>query len=132
MCGASRNGEVRMPVRILSTTQPDFARRFATLRHYGGDATAAVDTQARQIVEAVRQRGDRALVDFTRRYDRVTLRPAQLRVSAEEIHDAIRAVSPGALRALRLAARRIAAFHGVRCRAVGAIATRRACNSASR
>ena len=100
-----------MPVRILSTTQPDFARRFATLRHYGGDATAAVDTQARQIVEAVRQRGDRALVDFTRRYDRVTLRPAQLRVSAEEIHDAIRAVSPGALRALRLAARRIAAFH---------------------
>ncbi|MFN8626422.1 MAG: histidinol dehydrogenase [Candidatus Binatia bacterium] len=100
-----------MPVRILATTQTDFARRFATLRQYGADAAAAVDTQARRIVDAVRQRGDRALIECTRRYDRVTLKPAQLRVSTEEIHKAAGAVPPGALRALRVAARRIAAFH---------------------
>ena len=100
-----------MPARILSTSESDFARRFTALRQRGADATAAVEIQARQIVDAVRHRGDRALIALTQRYDRVTLRPAQLRVSAEEIHDAVRTVSPAALRALRLAARRITAFH---------------------
>jgi len=98
-------------MRILSTQQPDFARQFAAIRERGSGASAAVEDTARRIVEAVRRRGDRALLEFTRRYDGVTLRPAQLRVSATEVAAADRAVPPAALRALRLAARRIAAFH---------------------
>jgi len=96
---------------MLSTQEPDFARRFAALRQRGAGAAATVETQARQIVDVVRQGGDRAVIEMTRRYDRVTVPPAQLRVSTADIHDAVRAVPPGALRALRLAARRIAAFH---------------------
>ncbi len=67
--------------------------------------------QARRIVEAVRRRGDRALIELTRRFDGVTLTPSRLRVSAAEIAAAQSAVPAAALRALRLAARRIAAFH---------------------
>lgn len=100
-----------MSVPILSSSEPQFARRFAKLRQHGADATTAVETQARSIVDAVRQGGDRALVKLTEQYDRVRLRPAQLRVTAEEVRDAVAAVPSDALRALRLAARRITTFH---------------------
>jgi histidinol dehydrogenase len=100
-----------MPVRVLSTTAPDFAREFAAIRERGALTTAAVDAQARQIVEAVRRRGDRAVLEFTKRFDRVALSVAQLRVSDAELRAAVAAVPADALRALRLAARRIAAFH---------------------
>src|SRR5437870_4917221 len=98
-------------IRLLSTRDPDFARQFAVIRHRGSGATPRVEAQAHRIVEAVRRRGDRALIEFTRRYDGVTLSPARLRVRDAEIRAAARAIPPDALRALRLAARRIAAFH---------------------
>ncbi len=100
-----------MAVRLLSTRAAGFTRVFTAIRQRGADATAAVEPQARRIVEAVRRRGDRALIEFTRRFDGVALDPAQLRISAAEVRAALRAVAPDALRALRLAARRIADFH---------------------
>jgi histidinol dehydrogenase len=100
-----------MLVRLLSTQDTNFARQFAVIRERGSGANATVEVQARRIVDAVRRRGDRAVIDFTRRFDGVQLTPAQLRVSAADIAAAPRAIAPEALRALRLAARRIAAFH---------------------
>ena len=100
-----------MAMRVLSTRDVDFARRFAAIRNRGEDARPEVETRAREIVDAVRRRGDRAVIDFTRRFDGVTLSRRQLRVDEAEIRAAQRAVAPVALRALRLAARRIAAFH---------------------
>lgn len=100
-----------MAVRILSTSEPQFARRFTALRQHGADSTAAVETQARGIVDAVRQGGDRALIQMTERYDHVRLRATELRVGAEELQEALSTVPADAVRALRLAARRIAAFH---------------------
>jgi histidinol dehydrogenase len=98
-------------MRLLSTQQPDFARQFAAIRERGAATSAAVEGQTRRIVAAVRRRGDRAVLELTRRFDGVTLSPARMRVGAEEIAAAQREVSAPALRALRLAARRIAAFH---------------------
>jgi histidinol dehydrogenase len=98
-------------IRLLSTRQRDFARQFAAIRERGAVSTAAVDRQANRIVEAVRRRGDRAVIELTERFDGVRLTPASLRVSKAEIEAATRATKPAALRALRLAARRIAAFH---------------------
>lgn len=63
------------------------------------------------IVSDVRRRGDAAVIDYTRRFDGVALRPATLRVPAAELEAAWRD-TPGALRrAMQLAARRIRAFH---------------------
>ena len=98
-------------MRILSTGSGDFARRFAAIRQRGADASAAVEDQARRIVAAVRRQGDRAVLEFTRRYDGVRLTASGLRVSDGEMRAALHAVPADALRALRLAARRIAAFH---------------------
>ncbi len=100
-----------MRVRLLSTSDPDFARRFAAIRQRGADAATSVEPQVRRIVDAVRRRGDRAVIEFTRRFDRVTLDAAQFRISAGEVRAALQTVPPDALRALRLAARRITEFH---------------------
>jgi histidinol dehydrogenase len=100
-----------MLVRLLSTQERGFARQFAAIRDRGAGGSVQVEAQARRIVDAVRRRGDRAVIEFTRRFDGVTLSPSRLRVSDAEIAAAQAAVSPAALRALRLAARRIAAFH---------------------
>src|SRR5579862_1262820 len=99
------------PVRILSTQQGDFGRQFAAIRERGADATAAVEGPTRRIVDAVRRRGDRAVLEYTRRFDGARLTAAGLRVGADEIAAAERRLSVPAVRALRLAARRIAAFH---------------------
>lgn len=100
-----------MLVRLLSTRDRDFAQQFAAIRERGVGGSVQVEAQARRIVDAVRRRGDRAVIECTRRYDGVALTPARLRVSDAEIAAAQAAVPAAALRALRLAARRIAAFH---------------------
>jgi histidinol dehydrogenase len=100
-----------MLIRLLATRDADFTRQFAAIRERGAVTNAAVEEQARRIVTAVRRRGDRAVIDFTRRYDGVRLTLATLRVSQAEIAAALAAVPMAAQRALRLAARRIAAFH---------------------
>ena len=100
-----------MTVRVLRTTDAAFARQFAAIRDRGTGGSAAVEAQAARIVSAVRRRGDRALIEFTRRFDGVALTPAALRVGADELQAAVRNLAPADVKALRLAARRIAAFH---------------------
>lgn len=63
----------------------------------------------REIIAGVRERGDEALVEYTRRFDGVSLE--RLDVSSEEYEDALRAVDPGVLRALQAAMDNIERFH---------------------
>ncbi|MDI6906071.1 MAG: histidinol dehydrogenase [Thermoanaerobacterales bacterium] len=64
------------------------------------------------ILTAVRERGDRALAEFTARFDGVELAPEEgFRVSAAEVKAAYRRVEQEFLDALRHAKERIAAFH---------------------
>lgn len=99
-------------IRILSTRQADFAHQFAAIRERGEQTGSNADEVARQIVTSVRQRGDAALLEYTERFDGVALTAAQLRVSDAEIAESRKQVAPEALAALKLAAKRIAAFHG--------------------
>ena len=86
-------------------------RRLARLERRGETAGARVEGEVRRIIEAVRRRGDRALVAFTRRFDGVSLRRAELRVPATALAAAYRSQPPSVRRDLALAARRIRAFH---------------------
>src|SRR5581483_9217303 len=63
------------------------------------------------IISAVRKNGDKALVDFARRFDGVTLPPAKLRINKERIARAPSLIDPGIRRALDECARRIREFH---------------------
>ncbi len=100
-----------MLIRILNTQDRNFSRQFASIRDRGAQGSAAVDDQARRIVEDVRRRGDKAVIELTQRFDHLKLTPKTLRVSDAAIAEATKQTSPAALRALRLAAKRIAAYH---------------------
>lgn len=99
-----------MALRILATTDRDFGEQFARLRpRAANDPT--IERAASRIVDAVRRRGDAALLEAIARYDRVRLSAAELEVPRAEVEAAVQQLSPAARRALSFAAQRIAAFH---------------------
>ncbi len=98
-------------VQILSTARPGFTRALARLRAGRERDARRVDAVAREIVERVRQRGDRALLAYTKQFDGVDLRASSLRVGTAEVLRAVDAAPVRVRAALRLAARRIRAFH---------------------
>jgi len=99
-------------MRRLSTADPDFAADFAELLAEARETTETVGTQVAAIIAEIRARGDAALCDYTSRFDRVTMTPGRLRVTAAEIAEAKATVPAELLAALDLAATRIEAFHG--------------------
>jgi histidinol dehydrogenase len=99
-----------MPIR-LDTREPDFADRFAAFLATKREASQDVEQAVRAIIADVVARGDAALVELTRRFDRVDLAAAGLRVGRDEIDAAAAACDPVALAALKLARERIEAYH---------------------
>ncbi len=99
-----------MPVR-LSLGDPAFDTEFARFlsAQRGGDEDVA-GTVA-DIIRAVREKGDGALYDLTRRFDGFDLNERNMRVGAEEIAGARAKCSDADIQALQLAADRIRAFH---------------------
>lgn len=70
-----------------------------------------VEETVRQVLEAVRARGDEALAEFTEKFDRVRLRPEEFRVPAEVLAAALEAMDPALRQAIAAAAANIRAFH---------------------
>jgi histidinol dehydrogenase len=99
-----------MPIR-LDTRAADFAQRFLIFLDAKREVSEDVEQAARAIIADVIARGDRALVDLTRRFDRLDLYAVSLRVSAAEIEAATTSCDAGALAALKLARERIEAYH---------------------
>ena len=99
-----------MPV-FLDSTEAGFEAAFQTLLAAKREDSPDVDAVVAEIIADVRARGDAALIDFTARFDRTTLTPGTLRISAEEVAEAIANVPKAQLDALKLAADRIRAYH---------------------
>jgi histidinol dehydrogenase len=99
-----------MPIR-LDTRAADFSQRFRAFLDAKREVSEDVVETARAIIADVIARGDRALVELTRRFDRLDLDAAGLKVSTAEIDAAAKACDPGALAALKLARERIEAYH---------------------
>lgn len=96
-------------MRILKHNEPGFDTNVReVLQRRGLDPT--VEKAAADILEAVRQRGDAALAEFARRFDKVTLTPAEFAVSAAEIAAAEKTLTPKAKTAIRQACRQVQAF----------------------
>jgi histidinol dehydrogenase len=98
-------------IRQLETAGLGMARVIRALERPPGSADPEIARRVAEIVAAVREKGDAALLDFTQRFDRVTLTAPELAVRPEEYAAAERAVGEATLRSLRYAAGRIERFH---------------------
>ena len=97
-----------MPLE-LSTTDADFAGRFADFVDAGRETATDVSAAVSGIIADVRARGDAALFELTLRFDR--LDTTTLRFTDAEISAAKEKIAPDLRAALELAAERIRAFH---------------------
>lgn len=71
--------------------------------------SSSLEGKVKEVLEAVKTRGDAALKDFTQRFDGVAL--DVLRVSEEEIREAKATIAPDLKKAIKAAAKNIELFH---------------------
>src|SRR5215510_10193933 len=90
-----------MPIR-LDRRAPDFGERFRAFLATKREASADVEAVVRAIIADVAARGDRALIELSRKLDRVDLDQAGLRVGADEIDAAYAACDRRAIEAVGL------------------------------
>ena len=98
-------------MRRFSYGEENFGAEIERLSLSGEDTFARVEKDVRAIIERVRAGGDDALVELTREFDGVSLDPESLVVGEEEMARALDALPPETLDALKLAEKRIRAFH---------------------
>jgi histidinol dehydrogenase len=99
-----------MPVR-LDRSSADFTERFASFLATKREISADIEAATRSIIDDVAARGDPALLEATRKFDRLDLDASGLRVSAAEMETALKACDGGTLDALKFARDRIELFH---------------------
>src|SRR6201982_4181745 len=99
-----------MPIR-LDRRAPAFTERFRAFLATKREASTEVDAVVRAIIADVAARGDRALIELSRKLDRVDVEQTGLRVRADEIDAAYAACDRRALDALAPARDRIEAYH---------------------
>jgi histidinol dehydrogenase len=100
-----------MGVKIIKTSDRSFQPTLKKILQRRGTRESKVTQVVGDIIRSVRQGGDRALLRHTRLFDRIRLSPRTLEVKQREIDQAMAKVPKNDLRVLRLAAKRIAAFH---------------------
>src|SRR5450432_3344990 len=99
-----------MPLRLDSASLA-FDTEFAALIVGKRETAADVDADVALIIADVAARGDAALVELTRKFDRLDIDPSGLRIPAAEIAAAAAECDLATLAALRLAADRIESYH---------------------
>jgi histidinol dehydrogenase len=95
----------------LDFLSPDFETRFAAFLTTKREVSEDVNAVVRTIIEDVRQRGDAALADYSKKFDGIDFATTGMAVTEAEIDAAIAAVEPEVLGALKVAAVRIEAHH---------------------
>lgn len=97
---------------FLDINDPSFVQMFDAILSRGEESGREVEQTVLDIIADVRRRGDAAVLELTRRFDRLEASSVtELEVSTEEIEAAFAKVSTDEIAALRLAVTRVATFH---------------------
>ncbi len=99
-----------MPV-FLNSADAGFEADFAKLLNAKREDSPDVDAVVADIIADVRARGDAAVLDLTAKFDRLDMKAADMRFSADEIAAQCAKVSDEDRAALELAATRIRDYH---------------------
>ncbi len=99
-------------VRVLNTRQADFELEFQRLLDRTQEQDARVEEAVQAIIAQVRERGDSALIEYTRRLDRYNVsNAAELEVPQERLEQAATSITHAQRAALEQAAARIRSYH---------------------
>lgn len=98
-------------MQFLDFSEEGFEARFAAIVERGEESGREVESVVQGIIADVRSRGDEALLEYTRRFDRLECDASSLEVSTAEFDRAFSLVDPQDLAALKLSVERVSRFH---------------------
>ena len=99
-------------MKIFSTKEKGFIKALDAILKRGESDTSEAEEAVKAIINGVRENGDKALLKYTERFDKV--RFANMRdalCTRQEIERALKNIPKGDLDIIKLAAKRIRAFH---------------------
>ena len=101
-----------MKLRRLSTADAGFDAELSALTRYEAAQDEAVESTARAIIADVRERGDAAVLEATRKFDGVQAATlAELEIPRSALDQALASLPAAQAQALREAAARVRRFH---------------------
>ena len=101
-----------MNLRRLSACSPGFAEELQALTRFETSQDEALEASVRAILADVRKRGDAAVLEYARRFDRVQANSvSELEVPREALRSSFDSLAPKQANALAEAAERIRRFH---------------------
>jgi histidinol dehydrogenase len=99
-------------IRRLDAADQDFARHLDHLLSWESVSDDAVNQRVLEIIKAVRERGDAALVEFTQRFDGLQVASmAELILPRERLELALTRITPAQRQALEVSAERVRSYH---------------------
>ena len=98
-------------MQIIELNEANKAELKKTLEKRSTNHFADIEEKVNDIITNVRENGDAALFDYSERFDHYHLTADNIRVTDEEIQEAVKAVDPEFLRILTKAAENIRNFH---------------------
>lgn len=105
---------------LLRTTDADFEARFQARLHWSADTDAAIEQRVADILADVRTRGDAAVLDYTNRFDGLSVTGmAELELTQAELRAAFDGLPAVQREALQAAAARVRRYHEAQKRASG-------------
>jgi histidinol dehydrogenase len=98
-------------MQFLDIREAGFEAKFSAIVERGEESGREVEEVVQGIIAQVRSRGDEALLEYTRRFDRLECEAAGLEVTQAEFDQALSVVDEQDLFALKLAVERVTRFH---------------------
>ena len=107
-------------IRRLATTSASFEAEFQRVLHWSAETDDAIEERVAAILADVRTRGDAAVLEYTQRFDGVSVaRVADLEIPRAELQAALAAIPRRQRDALEAAAQRVRSFHERQLEACG-------------
>ncbi|MBS69169.1 MAG: histidinol dehydrogenase [Pseudomonas sp.] len=99
-------------IRRLNAADADFARHLEHLLSWESVSDDGVNSRVLEIIKAVRERGDAALVELTQRFDGLQVASmADLILPRARLEQALERITPEQREALEIAAERVRSYH---------------------
>jgi len=98
-------------MKIIKSSAVEFKKFFAELRRRGGVQSPELLSAVSKIVKDVAEQGDKALFQYTAQFDGYKLSAATVEVTTAEKKKALAQVRPEDMKVIKLAAKRIEAYH---------------------
>src|SRR5690606_5511212 len=99
-------------INRLRSQDPDFSKSLRALLAFDAEQDDSIEHVVSDVLKDLRHRGDEALLEYTRRFDRVEAQSVQaLEIPREEWLAALEALPKDQRAALEEAARRVRVYH---------------------